>query len=243
MRHIKKLILIILFFVIIISLYFSFFNTTEMFENELQIDYYVISLKGREDREQNIKNQQQKIKKHINVFEAINGNEIDMNNVSNQIVADTFKEDSKHRKREIGCFLSHYYILKLIKSNASPNGYTVIFEDDFDIIVEDFHEKLKNTLESMSQYEFDMLYIETLSNNMGEPLIKDVCNIDLNKDFYGTQAYIVKNSSIDKLLESTWIIDTPIDHKYTHAIRTNKIKAYTFCPFLTKSINTESTLF
>jgi GR25 family glycosyltransferase involved in LPS biosynthesis len=209
----------------------------------MKIDYYVISLKGRDDRIQNIKNQQQKINTTINVFEAVNGDEIDMNNVSNQIVADSFKEDSKHRKREIGCFLSHYYILKLIESNNSSDGYTVIFEDDFDIIIDDFHKKIKNTLESMSQYEFDLLYIETLSNNIGEPLIKDVCNIDWNKDFYGTQAYIVKNSSIARLLEATWIVDRPIDHKYTNAIRTNKIKAYTFCQFLTKSIDSESTLF
>jgi hypothetical protein len=78
---------------------------------------------------------------------------------------------------------------------------------------------------------------------MGEPLIKDVCNIDYNKDFYGTQAYIVNNASINKLLDSTWIIDAPIDNKYDNAIRTNKIKAYTFCPFLTKSIDTKSTLY
>jgi hypothetical protein len=52
----------------------------------------------------------------------------------------------------------------------------------------------------------------------------------------------VKNSSIDKLLESTWIIDAPIDIKYTNAIKANKIKAYTFCPHLTKSIDTETTL-
>lgn len=232
-----------------ISLYQSVCNITEMFEggefdeNEIKLDYYVISLKSREDRVQNIKNQQQKINTTINVFEAINGDEIDMNNVSNQIVADSFKENSKHRKREIGCFLSHYYILKTIQSNDSPSGYTVILEDDFDIIVDDFDKKIKNTLQSMSQYEFDMLYIDNISNNVGESLIKDVCNIDFNKYFYGMQAYIVKNASINKLLDSTWIIDEPIDHKYANAIKSNKIKAYTFCPFLTKSIDTESTLF
>jgi len=244
MHYTKLFLYFILIFTLILSLCCNFTerNITEMLENKKKIDYYVISLKVSEDRLKNIKQQQQKLNKKINIFEAVNGDNIDINNVSNQIVADSFKEQSKHRKREIGCFLSHYYILKLIKSNNVPDGYTVIFEDDFDIIKDNLHEHLENALEYMSQYEFDMLYIHTLSNNMGENLVKDVCHIDFNKDFYGTQAYLVKNSSIDKLLESTWIIDAPIDHKYTNAIKANKIKAYTFCPHLTKSIDTETTL-
>ena len=95
----------------------------------------------------------------------------------------------------------------------------------------------------MSQHDFDILYIETLSNNMGEKLTDDVCKIDMTKYFYGTQAYIVKNSSIDRLLDATWTINMPIDHKYTTAIKSNKIKAYTFCPFLTKSVDLETTLY
>jgi GR25 family glycosyltransferase involved in LPS biosynthesis len=200
-------------------------------------------MKQKDQRMENIKTQQRKINATLNVFDAIIGEDIDMNDVPNQIIADDFKEDSKHRKRQIGCFLSHYYILKLIESNGNPDGYTVIFEDDFNIVVDGFEEKLKSTLESMSPHEFDMLYIETLSNNMGEPFVKNVCKIDMDADFYGTQAYIVKNASIDKLLDATWTIDMAIDNKYDLAIRSKKIKAYTFCQFLTKSDDLETTLY
>lgn len=243
MRYSKKMVICIMFFILSVSLISGILDDTkEMFENGSSIDYYVISMKGQEKRKENILKQQQKMKATINVFDAIVGDDIDMNNVSNQIIEDNFKNDSKHRKREIGCFLSHYYILKLIQSNGKPDGYTVIFEDDFNIVVDNFEEELISALDSMSQHDFDILYIETLSNNMGDPLIKNVCKIDLNKSFYGTQAYIVKNSNIDRLLEATWTIDMPIDHKYASAIRSNKIKAYTFCPFLTKSVDFETTL-
>ena len=242
MRYSKKWFICIIFFIITVSLISVSLDTKEMFENGAYIDYYVISMKGQDKRIDNILTQQRKLNATINVFDAIIGEDIDMNNVPSQIVAKEFIEDSKHRKREIGCFLSHYYILKLIKSNGNPNGYTVIFEDDFNIVVDEFEEKLKSTLETMSKYEFDMLYIETLSNNMGERLTDDVCKIDTTKEFYGTQAYIVKNASIDKLLDATWTIDMAIDNKYTTAIKSNKIKAYTFCPFLTKSTDFETTL-
>lgn len=243
MRYSKKWFICIIFFIIAVSLISVILDTKEMFENGTYIDYYVISMKGQDKRIDNILTQQQKINATINVFDAIIGEDVDMNNVPNQIIAEDFKKNTKHRKREIGCFLSHYYILKLIESNGNPDGYTVIFEDDFNIVVDGFEEKLKSTLESMSQYEFDMLYIETISNNMGERLTDDVCKIDTTKDFYGTQAYIVKNSSIDRLLDATWTIDMAIDNKYTTAIKSNKIKAYTFCPFLTKSTDFKTTLY
>lgn len=243
MRCSKKWVICIISFIIAVSLISVILDLKEMFENGAYIDYYVISMKGQNNRIENIKTQQRKLNVTINVFDAIIGEDVDMNNVPNQIVADNFKENSKHRKREIGCFLSHYYILKLIESNGNPDGYTVIFEDDFNIVVDKFEEYLKSTLESMSQYEFDMLYIDTLSNNMGDPLIKNVCKIDVTKDFYGTQAYIVKNSSINRLLDATWTIDMPIDRKYNEAISSKQINAYTFCPFLTRSVDLETTLY
>jgi len=244
MRYAKKWVICALIFIVGISLVSGVFNLKESFENdEPQIDYYVISMKGQDKRINNIQTQQKKINTVINVFDAIIGEDVDMDNVPDQIVAEEFKEDSKHRKREIGCFLSHYYILKLIESDGNPDGYTVIFEDDFNIIVDGFEEKLKSTLDSMSEHDFDILYIETLSNNMGDPLTDDVCHIDTTKDFYGTQAYIVNNASIDRLLDATWKIDMPIDIKYREAIKSKDLTAYTFCPFLTKSADLETTLY
>ena len=211
--------------------------------DSIDVKYYVISMIDNEDRIQNIKNQKQKITSEINIFEAVNGDNVDMNNVEHQIVADEFKSDDKHRKREIGCYLSHYYILKLIEQSGNPDGYTVIFEDDFDIISNDFESKLKTILENMATHEFDILYIDMFSkNNDGGSVVAGVCKLNPENNMYGTQSYIVKNRNVDLLLSATWAIDNPIDNKYESAIRSQKLTAYSLCPFLTASIDTPGTL-
>ena len=218
-------------------------SMTTSTDNSIDITYYVISMMDNEDRIQNIKHQKQKIEADINIFEAVNGDNVDINNVEHQIVADEFKSDDKHRKREIGCYLSHYYILKLIEQSGNPDGYTVIFEDDVDIISNDFEPQLKKTLDAMSPHDFDILFIDSISNNNGgKSVVSGVCKLTLDKPMWGIQAYIVKNKNIDRLLSATWIIDDAVDKKYESAIRANKLTAYAFCPYLTKSIDTASTL-
>jgi GR25 family glycosyltransferase involved in LPS biosynthesis len=88
-----------------------------------------------------------------------------------------------------------------------------------------------------------MLYIERISGETSEEQVVDgVCKINMEKDMWGTQGYIVKNKNIHRMLENTWTIDMPIDWKYITAIKSNKLIAYTFCPFLSKSDNHESTI-
>lgn len=66
------------------------------------------------DRVKNIQEQQNKFTSKIHIFDAVNGDTIDFDKIEGQQLADSFKEDTKKRKREIGCFLSHYNVLKLI---------------------------------------------------------------------------------------------------------------------------------
>ena len=221
-------------------------NQRETFNAEsdsIEITYYVISMVDNPDRIANIRTQRQKITADINIFEAINGENVDMDNIPNQTVAEDFKDDSKKRKREVGCFLSHYYVLKKIAKDLNPDGYTVIFEDDFDIIADDFESKLKDTIKSIADYDFDLIFIDAFSNNNeGESVVDGVCRLNKDKPIWGTQAYIVKNANIDRLLKETWVIDMPIDNKYEKAILANKLTAYAFCPYLTRSIETSSTI-
>jgi GR25 family glycosyltransferase involved in LPS biosynthesis len=217
-------------------------NIIELFESNIPVEYYVISMKVPE-RLKSIEEQQRKMTSTLTIFDAVNGDHLDMNNVKDQLVADAFKADTKHRKREIGCFLSHYYIYKKIESKNQPDGYTVIMEDDVQIAVDDFENKIQTTLKTMEgTHDFDILYIENVSNNMGEKLLDNVCNMDKNKEMYGTQAYIVKNKNIGRILENTWLIDMPIDWKFITAIKSDKLRAYTFCPFLTKQAGFGTTI-
>ena len=229
--------------VIIISLTFSIFiNEIEGFDRDVdRIDYYVISMKVPE-RITNMEDQQKKMTSTLNIFDAVNGDTLDIHNIDGIMVTDEFKSEDRHRKREIGCYLSHYGVLRTIKESGDPNGYTVIFEDDFQIIVDNFEDQIKKTLYDMKDHDFDLLYVDNLSNNKGEPFIENVCKMDHAKDMWGTQSYIVKNKNIGKLLEQCSKIDMPIDWKYITGIKSGKLNAYTFCPYLTSSRGFESTM-
>lgn len=214
----------------------------DLFTQPIDVNYYVISMQT-PDRLKNIQEQQQKFDSKINIFDAVNGDNIDFDKIDGQELADSFKENTQKRKREIGCFLSHYNILKLIETTSNPDGYTVIFEDDFNIIVDNVELKIKTTLEDMKSIDFDMLYIEMNADQTGgESTVQGVCKMNMEQNMWGTQGYIVKNKNIRRMLENTWIIDMPIDWKYITAIKSNKLTAYTFCPFLSKSDNHASTI-
>ena len=227
-----------------ISLYFSFFNTTEMFGgfNENGINCYVISMRD-EKRLENIKNNQAKLKFKINVFDAVNGSEINLNDVTDPIIEDGYKpsDDNKIRKREIGCYLSHYNIYKKIESETQT-GYTIIFEDDFLINVDDFEEQIVNSLKDLETHDFDIIYIFNHSKNIGEPVNQNICKIDKNKNLWGTCAYIVNNKNINKILNETKILNAQIDYRLQESIKHDKLTAFTFCPFLSGTSDIESTI-
>jgi GR25 family glycosyltransferase involved in LPS biosynthesis len=50
---------------------------------------------------------------------------------------------------EVGCYLSHMKVYDMIRAKGSP-GYSVIFEDDFDIQPK-FKEKFKKTLKELEE--------------------------------------------------------------------------------------------
>jgi GR25 family glycosyltransferase involved in LPS biosynthesis len=195
-----------------------------------------------EERLKNIDAQRKKMNSELHIFDAVNGDHLDMNHIENQVVADSYKQDSKKRKREVGCFLSHYYLYKKIEKDGPEDGYTVILEDDFDIVCDDIDSSIQQVLEEMKDQDFDFLYLCNIANNIGTPITKNVCNMDKSKALYGTQAYIVKNRNIHRILKETNIVDRPIDHKIFDAYQSGKLNVYTVCTFLTHENGMSTTI-
>jgi len=52
----------------------------------------------------------------------------------------------------------------------------------------------------METHDFDILYMYNTSNNIGDPFIENICRCDKSKNLWGTMAYIVKNSNINKIV-------------------------------------------
>jgi len=221
---------------ILVILYYLQFNKHENFINDNlynNIDFYVISLKSLE-RLQNIDLQNKKLNANINIIDAVNGLQLNQNELLKlgEISQSFFKEETK-RSKEIGCYKSHLFIYNLINNNLNKKKYSIILEDDFNIIPENINEKMKILLNNISDLEFDIIFLgNTFPNNSIDKIKDDLYLIDKNKYTIGTFAYLVNNKNINKIINLTKLIDAPIDNKLDTLIKNNLLNAYVIYPNL-----------
>jgi GR25 family glycosyltransferase involved in LPS biosynthesis len=209
------LISILLIIIIIIFGFLKINYKNENFEDSNILDMYVITL-GKKERIANIKNQEKKINNKIQIFDAVNGSKLDINDlINNNILANenTLSENYNHKMGEIGCYLSHLNIYKKIKEN-NKKGYTIIFEDDFLINSDDLINEVKKTIDTLDSknIDFDFLFLGNLKDNHGENIANNLYYIDKNVNLYGTHGYVINNKNIDKIIDKINKIESPIDN-------------------------------
>jgi len=203
---------------IIIIITFGFLKPiflNEKFEDSDILDMYVITL-GKEERLQNIKNQEDKINNKIEIFNGVNGLKLDINDLKEKNILANYNklsENYNHKMGEIGCYLSHLNIYKKIKEN-NKKGYTIIFEDDFLINSSNFIDDVKKAIKTLNNnnIEFDFLFLGNLNDNHGTNISDNLYNIDNNTNLYGTHGYVINNKNIDKIIDKINKIESPIDN-------------------------------
>jgi GR25 family glycosyltransferase involved in LPS biosynthesis len=196
----------------------------EGLENEINIKYYAISLRS-PTRLTNINNQNTKLNKQlkshdnlqIEIVDAIKGSTLDINSLQSQgVLSNDFMLDPNEviRNNQIGCYLSHEKVYNLIKGKDDKSGYSVIFEDDFEIS-DNFVTVLYNVLDYLikNKIQFDFLYLGNSSENYGQRIHDDIFSVDYKNNLYGCYGYLIRNSSVDKIIELTKKIDRPIDNE------------------------------
>lgn len=188
-----------------------------------KITYSVIHMESAEERMNQIRTQVNILGQPINVFPAVHGVKIDLNKLS--AIDPRLVHRSYCFPNEIGCYLSHFILLNSIPVNEE--GYTVIFEDDFEIKDERLHEYVQDILCDLEtqQQDFDMLYLGTLEENKGTHIHKDVYEVDAEKPIWGTHAYIVKNKNAHKIASGLTVITRAIDNKFRELIYMKCIRA------------------
>lgn len=197
------------------------------------MDYYVITMTSNKERINNVNLLQEKLKKEIIIFGAIDGNKVNIKDFEVKINY-PFKF-----KGQIGCYLSHYYLYKEVLKNTSSN-YTVIFEDDAEIIVEDLDTEIQKYVNT----DFDMIFLGyNLYKNNTEPFTKQANGLftlnTVNK-IWGTHGYIINNKSIPKILNLLKIAENEIDLQLYKLIKKGLIKGYFCNPVLVKHRNFSS---
>lgn len=200
----------------------------EPIENDnIIIDYYVIHMENSLERKENINLMQNKLQKHINIFNAIDGNNIKNINDYDSEINYTMKTINKNI---IGCYLSHYLLIKQLINNNINNDYTVIFEDDFNINYDNLDGIIKNIISQVS--DFDIIFLGALNSHIKLNL-KLYNNIYItNHVLWGTHALLFNNKSLQKIFNELKNITTVIDYKYSEFYKLNNFKILNIYPNL-----------
>lgn len=229
-------IICILLLLAIIIIYFQKYQYETFFNDNINenLDFYVITLKN-PDRIQNINFQNQKLNANIIMIDAVKGITLNQKELlQNGELSQLFYNDNEiKRNKEIGCYKSHFNIYNLINNNFNKKKYSIILEDDFNVIPENITEKIFNLINNITDLDFDIIFLGNTFVNHSDTVLKDnIYYIDKNKFTIGTFAYLINNKNVKKLIELTKIIDSPIDNKLDTLIKNNKINAYVVYPNL-----------
>ena len=152
----------------------------------------------------------------------------------------TIEARQKIRKGEIGCYLSHLTLLKhLQKIHTHANKGHLILEDDISIDP-NFFSKVEKAF-SFLPSNWDILtlgladhgnnnHVINIRNHIGE-------TIWMNNNF----AYLVKHSSLAKIIEQVSVISEPFDTTLGRASKLGKLNIYSYVPPLVTPRNENDT--
>jgi non-homologous end joining protein Ku len=217
----------IVFLLLTIVVFFVLYWITRPKEH---IKYYVIHLKGNEERRKNIEVMQQRLGQPIHVFDAVKGSGID-DRTFNRIRQTS---DRIFNKNEVGCYLSHKDLIQMYSRDNAEYG--VIFEDDFEVYP-DTHEKILKLIRDFP--DFDIVTIANGSDTVGYKVSPGIYNVHQTEMLSGSWGYIIRGNRIHKHLEN---ISAPIDLKIYNHIKSGDIEGYIAFPRLVGNAGCETTL-
>jgi len=216
-----------------------------LYPKDEKIDYYVITMKNPE-RMKNIEEQMEKLKNQgtpvqIQIVDAVVGVDLNLDELIEQKKLSPsypIHRTEKIKKKEIGCYMSHLKIYDMIQEKDN-SGFSIIFEDDFDIASEHFQQDVYDSLNYLKEHnlDFDVLYLGTQAKNHGELINDKTYKIDKSKDLYGTHAMLINHKNIHKIIDHFKFMKEPIDVEYTQLCRSDKINAYVIFPHLVNTQN------
>lgn len=194
----------IILFLILLLLLYNFKYIDNFINSSDKLEIYLISLEKDISRRNLLYKQIQP-----DFYYAINGKDIDNNGISNLT------------RGEIGCYLSHMYMLK--KVLTAKSDIVLILEDDAKLILNT--ETTENILEISKNAPTDWELI-FLSYNYYEPTEPTNEKYKKITKIHGTQSYIVnkKNINIEKINKLLPIVE-PIDITFP-----KKFKSYIYFP-------------
>lgn len=212
----------IIILVITIILILFMFSQNEAFDEKIS-DYinenlkiFIINLTDRPKKKQYMVDQMNKYNLNYNVFNAINGSQLNISSLSDSNLIDHTKSmkymNRPMRRGEIGCALSHIFIWNSLLQDDTSVKYYLIFEDDA-ILVENFKNKLEKVLKDIENKEWDILYLnDNCYNHFGYECDGDdfsATTILPSRIGYGLYGYIINKKFVEKCINNLQKDDIP----------------------------------
>jgi len=228
--------------------YYSDDINTDDESSSLSIQYCVIHVKSNTLRDQNIVDQQEILGQPIFVFDAIDGVSLKkVKNLENFIRKEYdphFVDDYSHRMKhinEIACYMSHAMLVRSIM-DGGVSDYTVVFEDDFEIIGgSNLHSHVQRILRIMEREDpdFDIVFLGTVNSGRGVSLTEDIYHFNTSPGLivYGAHAYIINNKRADTIYSELVEMNDVVDVQYFNGMREGRLKGYVVEPMLVRQQN------
>jgi len=213
-----------------------YFSINEPFSNKNLYSYYIIHLERSTNRLENIDIQSKKLNKDVIIFPAVDGEKINYDKLIEKNIIQKEYWDRIKKKGVYGCYLSHYNLIEKLKNDYDNkllySDYTIVFEDDFDINVEDLDDQINNIINNINKLniDFDIIYLGDSQNTHGELIINNIYKFN-NSHMY-TDCYLINNKKLDKIYSNLHVIDEAIDWKFRILIMNGNLNALMISPKL-----------
>lgn len=198
---------------------YEHFDTNDITFFDNVVETYVINLKNRPEKRKYMEEQLAKHKLKYNIFEAINGNQLNLKELSNSKIINDEKAKTfmrrKLRRGEYGCALSHILLWVKLLQNTPPNTkYFLILEDDA-YLINNFKKKLTSVLNDIDKKEWDVLYLnENCYRHFGSSCSGEDFSdktIQPKRMGYGLYGYVINKKFVEKCLNELFPIYYAVD--------------------------------
>lgn len=210
------------------------------------MDYPIIIINLDQDTErfENVTKQLNEFAHTIIRFSAINGKELNLNNVDISPYTLYLIEHPNNRCSHqqintvggIGCYLSHCNVWNMYKE--SPQGGILVFEDDLNVN-ENFAEELRHVLSNIPS-DCDVLsfgYLGLLEKCKMMNIVNKSSSL-----FFGLQGYYISNQGMKKLLKHAFPIEVHLDAYIALAAKQGWINLYFTKTSLVRQCNVTSNI-
>ncbi len=191
----------------------------------------VISLERAKERREKISSQFQKLGLNPLIMDAVDGQKLSADQLNKRIhLINGYRSGEQFKPGEIACTMSHIKALEIASGEKWP--YLIVLEDDV-ILAEDFEKRVKFLFKIIPQ-DWEHVYLSGIPRlGFTKPPFLEFMNVVPTIFTECTHSMIIRNNAFQKVIDYLSKFETTTDDSYNYIISSNKLKSYTFYPFVT----------